>query len=153
MPSLAILNFAWPKQLTNNMYGYPYVVKCYQRGMYNTDLAVIGNVRVERGGSDNISWSQHGIPTELKVSFSITPLYSELMGGNGQNPFLFMDNGPLLEYLGNLCGLDLNVSQFDMKMDLFNTIISNKISDIGITPARAMGSAIADKLSGIFSFK
>lgn len=152
LPSLAILNFALPKQLANNMYGYPYVVKCYQRGIYNSDLAVIGNVDIERGGSDNISWSESGIPTEIKVSFSITPLHESLMAGNGRNPFLFMDNGPLLEYIGNLCGIDLNVSQFATKWELFNNLLGNYFGDGFTVAGRTISGAIKNRIQKIFTF-
>lgn len=152
LPTLAILNFALPKQLANNMYGYPYVVKCYQRGIYNSDLAVIGGVDIERGGADNISWTESGIPTEIKVSFSITPLHESLMAGNGRNPFLFMDNGPLLEYIGNLCGIDLNVSQFATKWELFNNLLGNYFGDGFTVAGRTISGAIKNRIQGLFTF-
>jgi len=152
LPTLAILNFAWPKQLSKNMYGYPYIVKSYQRGVYNSDLAVISNVRVERGGSDDINWSEAGLATEIKVTFDIVPLHSSLMGGNGRNPFLFMENGPLLEYLGNLCGIDLNVSQINLKLDLITQLMGDYLRDTPTTVGRKIAGSIKAKINNIFSF-
>lgn len=153
LPTLAMLNFALPKQLANNMYGYPYIVKCYQRGIYNADLAVIGNMNIRRGGQDNTSWTQAGLPTEIEVSFDIIPLHSSLMGGNGRNPFLFMDNNSLLEYLGNLCGIDLNINNIDLKADLYANLIKGWGGDIPDVLGRKASNQIKNKIEGIFKFQ
>lgn len=152
LPTLSILNFALPKQLSNNMYGYPYVVKTYQRGKFNADLAVLEGVQIERGGNDDIQWTENGLPTDIKVSFNIRPLHQSLMAGNGRNPFVFMENGPMMEYLGNLCGIDLNVSQVSMKVDLINNLLGNFFTDTPTSVGRGFASGIKDTLSGIFTF-
>lgn len=152
LPTLSILNFALPKQLSNNMYGYPYVVKTYQRGKFNADIAVLEGVRIERGGSDDIQWTESGLPTDIKVSFDIRPLHQSLMAGNGRNPFVFMENGPMMEYLGNLCGIDLNVSQVSMKVDLINNLLGNFFTDTPTSAGRGFANGIKDTLGGIFTF-
>lgn len=152
LPTLAILTFALPKQLTNNMYGYPYIVKAYQRGKYSTDLAVLGNLRIDRGGPENTSWTQEGIPTNIQVSFDLVPLHSSLMGGNGRNPFLFMDNSALLEYLGNMCGIDLNINNLSLKSELYKALLTNTITDTSSTLGRRISTKLKNKLEGFFKF-
>ena len=152
LPSLALLNFCLPKQMTNNMYGYPYIVRCFQRGSYNSDLAVIGGLEIKRGGSDNIQWTVDGLATEIDVSFNIVPLYSSLMGGSGRNPFLFMENTAMLEYLGNLCGMDLNVSTLQLKANLYRDLTTNFVKDTASNLVRKANDEISDKVRKLFQF-
>lgn len=152
LPTLGILNFVMPKQLADNMYSYPYIIRGYHQGQYNTDLAVIQNLVIDRGGQENTSWTVDGLSTEIEVTFDIVPLYSSLMGGNGKNPFQFMMNTSLLEYLGNLCGLDLKVNNIALKQDLFNALLANRFTDIPQALGGKISSKFADKFKDWFSF-
>lgn len=152
LPALAILNFVMPKQLSENMYTYPYIVRCYQPGAYNCDLAAITDMQLTRGGADDTSWTKDGLSTELEVSFTITPLYSSLMGGNGKNVFQFLTNTALLDYLGNLCGLDLKINNLTLKYELFKALFSNKFRDIPNSMASKVSNGIQKVIGDWFTF-
>lgn len=138
LPALHLLAIASPLQLSDNMYTYPYLVRVYQRGNVNCDLAFINHLEFRRGGTDNTSWTVDGLPTEITASFSITPLYSNMMVTSARNPFLYMQNTALLEYLGTMCGLDLKANNLDVKVALAKQLLSNYVSDIPTNMARGI---------------
>lgn len=130
LPCLSLLALATPKQMSPNMYTYPYLVRIFQKGVVNMDLAFMNSLEFVKGGSDNVSYSIDGLPTEITARFQITPLYSNLMVTSSKNPFLFMQNNSLMEYLGVMTGIDLKANNFPVKYQLAVNALSNKVSDI-----------------------
>lgn len=153
LPCLHLLAFAAPKQLSSNMFTYPYLVRAYQRGCINMDLAFMSGLEFKRGGSDDTSWTEDGLPTEINASFNITPLYSNMMVTSAKNPFLFFNNTSLIEYLGTMVGLDLKLNNFNAKVQLINDLISGAVQDIPTNLARGfMDSKFMNNLRRFNSF-
>ena len=151
LPSLHLLAMAVPKQLSANMYTYPFLVRGFQRGQFIMDLAFISNLDFTRGGSDNTSWTVDGLPTEVTARFSLMPLYTNLMVTSSRNPFLFMQNSALIEYLGNMVGLDMLMNNLDKKVEVSLSLIHSYISGIPTNFARKAieGSKILKAYKGM----
>lgn len=149
VPLMHILAFALPKQIAQNMYTYPFLVRAFQRGWFNSDLAVITNLRITRGGSDNTSWTVDGLPTELEVSFDVTPLYSDLMVSSAKTPFMFLQNTSLAEYLATMCGVDLKANNLGAKVDFAITALQNYFRDIPLSLARGVTDTLAVKVQNL----
>jgi uncharacterized protein YraI len=64
VPVCHLLAMALPKQIADNMYTYPFVVRAAQLGRFTVDLGVISNITVNRGGSDDTSWTVDSLATE-----------------------------------------------------------------------------------------
>lgn len=138
LPCLHLLAFATPRQLTSNMYTYPFLVRAYQRGVCNFDLAYINSLEFSRGGSDGTCFTVDGLPTEVVASFNITPLYTNLMVTSAQNPFLFLGNTALLEYLATMTGLDLKANNLTKKSEVAQNLVKRSIFDIPSNLARGI---------------
>jgi uncharacterized protein YraI len=138
LPCLHLLALATPKQLSSNMYTYPFLVRAFQRGSVNMDLAFMSNLEFTRGGSDNTSWTVDGLPTEVTARFTITPLYTNMMVTSAKNPFLAMQNTALMEYLGTMVGLDLKSNILDRKVEIAKNLLANRIHDIPTNLARGI---------------
>lgn len=136
LPTLHLLAMATPKQLSQNMYTYPFLVRAYIKGNWNCDLAFINSLDITRGGQDDTCWTVDGLPTEIVCKFNITPLYSNMMVTSSRNPFLFMNNTALMEYLGTMCGLDLKANNFKVKLKLAKDLIFNYVHDTPTVAAR-----------------
>ena len=121
---------ALPKQLSSTMYTYPFILKTFQRGKYNSDLSVITNLSINKGGGDNTSWTVDGLPTEIDCEFDITPLYSSLMTSTTSHPFLYLQNNSLIDYLATLAGVDMIVNQAAMKLELAKSAIVGTITGV-----------------------
>lgn len=142
IPICHLLALALPRQLSDNMYTYPFVVNANQLGQFNVDLGVVTNLNITRGGMDNTSWTINSLPTEWDVSFDIVPLVDELMMTGTNHPLLFAKNTGLLNYLGNMCGFDLIANNADTRMEITKSFIVNKFTGY----PRAIENRIVDKL-------
>jgi hypothetical protein len=138
VPYLHLLAFALPKQVSDNMYTYPFLVRAFQAGYCNFDLAAITNLRLTKGGMDNTFWTVESLPTELEVNFDITPLYTNLMSTSSKNPILFMQNTSLSEYLATMCGVDMKANNFSTKWKLAESAIYGKFLGPEINLARRL---------------
>ena len=139
LPALHIIAMATPKQMSSNMYTYPFLVRAYQKGNCNCDLGFISNLSITRGGADDTSWTVDGLPTEIGVRFTITPLYSNLMVSSSRNPFLTMQNTSLLEYLGVMCGIDMKANNLAKKKEIATKLLQNYVFDTPTSAARGIG--------------
>ena len=151
VPICHLLAFALPKQLSDTMYSYPYVLKVNQKGWFNSNLAVMTSINIVRGGNDNTSWSSQGLSTEWTVNFEITPLYSQLTMPSTDHPFLFMKNDGLIDYLGNLCGFDLKANNLDVKIKLLTSFIQNRFTGIPNDIQRWTSDKVSNAVSKIFN--
>ena len=138
LPCIHLLAMATPKQLSSNMYTYPFLCRIFQRGKVNMDLAYISSLDFSRGGSENTSWTVDGLPTEVVARFTVTPLYTNMMVTSAKNPFLAMQNTALMEYLGTMVGLDLKSNVLSRKVEIAKNLLSNKVHDIPTNAARGI---------------
>lgn len=138
LPCLYLLAMATPLQMSSNMYTYPFLVRASNPGNFNSDLAFLQKLDLSRGGDDGTCWTADGLPTEIIARFDVVPLYSNLMVSSATTPFLFMKNTSLLEYLGNMCGVDLKLNNLDAKSDIAFSLIKNRVFDIPTNIARSV---------------
>ena len=127
VPTLHLLALTLPKQVADNMYTFPHICRVCQKGWFNSNLCVLSDLNITRGGGDDTSWTVDGLATDWVVSFSIIPLITQLMVTSTDNPFLFMKNDGLIDYLGNLCSFDLKASNLEEKFDIFKTFTKNRV--------------------------
>lgn len=129
IPTLALLCFALPKQVAEDMYSSPFICRVFQKGWFNSDLALLTNLSIKMGGPSDTSWTLDSLSTMWEVSFSITPLYNKLMLPSLKHPFLALSNNAMLEYLATMCGLDLKANNLETKLQIALQIISGSIRD------------------------
>lgn len=143
IPICHLLALALPRQISDNMYTYPFVISANQLGQFNVDLGVVTNMNITRGGMDNTSWTINSLPTEWDVSFDIIPLVDELMMTGTNHPVLFCKNVGLLSYLGNMCGFDLIANNADTRLEITKAFIINKFSGY----PRSIENRLVDQLN------
>jgi len=155
MPAMFLLAMSLPKQISDNMYTYPFLTRVFQKGYFNTDLSVISNLQLTRGGSDETAWTVDGLSTELEARFDVTPLYSRLMATNCRNPFLFLQNTALIEYLATMAGVDLKDNNLTAKMNIARSLIVSKVSptDNLANLSRGIGDKITNNIAKWFQIQ
>lgn len=137
VPLAHLLPFGNPIQYSSNMYTYPFLCKATCKGVFSSDIALVSNMRVLKGGPDDRSYNlggtkaeANGLPTEIEVQFDITPLYTKLMLSSSKKVWAAMNNTSLLEYLGTLTGLDMKQDTSALQIEMALNLISNKFTNI-----------------------
>ena len=132
VPMMHILPFVLPRQTSANSYGAPILMKAHINKWFSSEMAIMDNLDILKGGSNNDSWSVDGFPTEVTMSISIKDLYSSLMISkidSVDSALLFVQNEGLIEYLSVLCGLDMKKSEYKIKTDLVEALLSGAASN------------------------
>lgn len=129
VPYMFLLALSLPQQVTANMYTYPFLCKTFMKGLYDSDLAAITNLDINRGGSDDTSWTVDGLPTEISCTFSITPLYTKMMTSSTAHPLMFMENTPLIQYLAAISGVEMKKNNWKIKCEIAQMSFLNVVPD------------------------
>ena len=76
-------------------------------------------------------WTKEGLPTVVNVNFSLKDLYTHMAMTNMIDlSFDSMDNTMLMDYLANLCGININKPEIGRQIDMwFTNNVSNRIRD------------------------
>jgi len=132
VPLMHLLALTLPRQATVNSYTSPFLVRCSLPGYFSCDMGIVKELSISKGGSDGSSWSVDGFPTEVNVSMSISDLYNALSMSNvhtARNAWNFLYNGPLMDYVGVLCGLNMRTSEYGKKIQLIKFLLGNAALD------------------------
>ena len=70
-------------------------------------MGIITDMQMNRGNES--SWTLDGLPMEVDVSMTIKELYSamSMTNNDGLNNTTIMDNDALLNYIMNICGINI----------------------------------------------
>lgn len=151
VPICHLLAMALPKQLSDNMYTFPFLIRAAQLGLFNVDLGVISSLNITRGGNDDTSWTVDNMATEWDVQMEITPLVDELMVTGANHPVLFCKNEMLLDYLANYCGFDVLANQAETKVDLMLSFVRNSLIRWPHSLENKITDSMYNKLNSIFT--
>ena len=88
--------------------------------MFHIDMGLITDCSIEKG--DVQAWNQDGLPTQITVNLTIKDLYNvfSLAAGTGWNDVL--SNPAELDYLANLCGINIEYPDFRRQLYLWKAI-------------------------------
>lgn len=128
-----LLAFILPRQVVGmiDMYTTPFLVRGLCQGRWSCELGVLTGFKAKYGGADDNAWTDDGQPTEIEVSFSVTPLYSKLiMSSYDHVGTWFLRNTGMIEYILTNCGVDLRISQLDMKTKIGSALFTGKVASI-----------------------
>lgn len=150
VPICHLIAMAFPRQLSDNMYTFPFLIRCAQTGHFNVDLGIISSLTITRGGNDDTSWTVDTLATEWEVTMEITPLVDNLMITSTNHPVLMCKNEMLLDYLGNFCGFDTYANNIGPKFDLMMAFIRNRFAGIPHSIENKIGDALYNKLNKYF---
>ena len=113
-PLIHILAMTMPRQTNPDGYNSPFLVRAFYKGLFNCDMGIITNVSISKGKEG--AWTVDGLPTQVDVSIEIKDLYNVLFMTEYRNAKWFMNNPCFLNYLGTMCGI--NINEVDMVRDL-----------------------------------
>ena len=124
-----ILAMALPHQVKSSLeiYTYPYIVKAFSKGIFNCPMGVVSGLTIDYAGESGDMWSVDSVPSEIKVSFQITPLITKLAltSENDASGWLLRNNG-LQEYIATIAGSDLRADKTELATELLGIMLQNQ---------------------------
>lgn len=107
VPLLHLLGFALPRGTGPSAFVSPYLIRCAYKGMFNVDMGIISSMSITKGAE--CSWNHRGMPTSVNVSFTIKELYNIFaLANNESGNYKLAENSIMMDYIGNLCGININ---------------------------------------------
>ncbi len=117
-PLIHIIALVAPHNVDVNGYISPFIVRVFYKGVFSCPMGLIQSVSFTKGGEGN--WSQSGLPTVVDVSISIKELYSTM--SIGQSSTGMEVNTSQMDYLANLCGINIMEPDLRRQFYLWNTL-------------------------------
>lgn len=129
VPLVHLLALALPRQNGTQGYSAPFLVRAYYKGFFNIDMGIITNMTVNKGKESG--WTRDGLPTYVEVQIEMKDLYQELSIGAHENWFdsQIMTNTAELDYLANLCGVNINAPDIERLAAYYWAINKANIGD------------------------
>ena len=120
VPLAHIIAMVGARKAGDNAYVAPFIVRAYYKSMFHIDMGIITDCTIEKG--DVQAWNQDGLPTQITVNLTIKDLYNvfSLAAGTGWNDVL--SNPAELDYLANLCGINIEYPDFRRQLYLWKAI-------------------------------
>lgn len=117
VPLIHLLAFVLPRSAGSNTYISPFLVRCFYKSMFHIDMGIITSCNVVKG--DQGAWTQDGLPTQVTVQFSIKDLYGVLTQSRGVGSNTLLSNPAQLDYLANMCGINIAPSDIGRTLKLW----------------------------------
>lgn len=129
VPIIHLMAFTLPREAKSHAYISPFLVRAFYKGLFNVDMGIITDLSISKGREG--AWTPSGIPTMVDISFSIKDLYNELYISNSDKGTNMMNNIMLMDYIGNMCGVNINDVDIYRAIDLwYIQNVKNKITDL-----------------------
>ena len=128
VPLIHLLGFVMPRSTGPNGFISPFLVRASYKSFFNIDMGLITNMNITKGTEGG--WNSHGVPTVVDVNFTIKELYnsmamSNMIGGT----WMLTANTNLQDYIGNLCGININDGDIRRSIKLFLAMQGNRPGD------------------------
>lgn len=131
VPLAHILAFVIPRSVGMNNYISPFLVRAYYKSMFHIDMGIITGCSIQKG--DTGAWNQAGLPTQITVQLTIKDMYNIISLATGLGNNGIVGNPGQLDYIANLCGINIDEPElFGKAFQLWLRII-NPLNSI---PAR-----------------
>lgn len=125
VPLVHLICLAAPRQMGANSYQAPFLVRGFYKGFFNCEMGIIESLNIRKG--DKGKWSSSGLPTVVDVEISLKDLYDVMTITQDDNVLDLLNNTALLDYLANMCGININKPDVLRSLDIYYTQLTNKV--------------------------
>lgn len=123
VPMMHLICLVAPQQMGPNAYKSPFLVRASYKGFFNIDMGIITSMTIAKG--DQAKWTANGLPTEVDINFDIKDLYQIMTITRQKEIVHLMNNTALMDYLANMCGININKPDIMRTIDIYFTQILN----------------------------
>lgn len=104
VPYLHLLALAAPREVSANASKTPFIVKAFIPGLCTCEMGMITSLRITKN-PETQHISANGFPLSVSIDFDISELYNHMAISSEYDPYTFMFNETLMDYLCNLSGI------------------------------------------------
>lgn len=138
VPICHLLCLTLPRENFNNMYYSPFILRGYYKGLFNIDMGIVTGLNLTKGAEGE--WTLSGVSTYAEMSFDIKDLYEGFYMSKMVNEQIgITHNITELDYLGNLCGININDQDVARSIDMIK---------LNINPALKIQDFISHDIAG-----
>jgi len=133
LPMLVCIALTAPQQMDANSYKSPFLIRAYYKGFFNVDMGIITSMNMSKGS--NAKWTANGLPTEVDISMDIKDLYDTFMVTQSKDDGILagaqkiINNTALMDYLANMCGINISKVDIERSIDIYKDLILNNLKD------------------------
>ena len=110
-------------------YNSPFLVRAFYKGLFNVDMGIVTDLSFSKGKEG--AWTLDGLPTEVDVSMTIKDLYQAVLTiTSGDQSKWFMNNTTLMDYMANMCGININKPDILRTFQIYTMLKTNKLVDM-----------------------
>lgn len=128
VPMLKLVALTAPQSLGANGYKSPFLVRGFYKGFFNCDMGIITSMSISKG--DKCNWTRRGLPTQIDINFTIKDLYTMITLTKSTNPIKFCQNTGLIDWISNMCAININKPNVLRTIDLYSNMIMSNTKDI-----------------------
>ena len=128
VPMLHLIALAAPHQLGANGFQSPFLIRGWYKGFFNCDMGIITDMDISKG--DKGKWTLDGLPTEVDISITLKDLYQILTITSDDKISDLLANTALLDYIANMCGINVSKPDLERAIDLMYLTIKNSVVDV-----------------------
>ena len=148
VPMMHVLALALPRQTSANSFTSPFLIKAFSPGWFVCDMGIITGLSIEKS-----EWTVDGLPSEIKISFTIKDLYNQLMVTKTNKPGDFFNNQSLMDFLAVTSGLNILEPNLKLKIDTIASTLVTKVLDTPSNIYQDFISFCKDTYFSITSFR
>ena len=154
VPLIHLMCFAMPRASGPNGYISPFLVRAFYKSFFSIDMGLITSMSINKGAE--AAWNSSGVPTIVDVNLTIKELYDTMALANdndgNKGGYTLSDNVSLLDYLSNLCGININEPDFARTVRYKASRIKNRVLSTFRTPSDIFHQAITNKMAAMSNY-
>lgn len=153
VPFFHLIAMVLPRVAPTTVNGYvsPFLIRAYSKGVFNIEMGIVESLTFKKGGSSGKEWNIDGLPTEIEVNITIKDLYPAMsMAMNqGNAAALFFANTAMMDYMSNICGVNINESVIKRTAELLFWSKMANIQNIPMNIYRSIDDGIFKKVRNV----
>lgn len=150
VPLCHLICMTAPIQSEHGVSGYvsPFLVRGYYPGIFNCDMGIITDLNISKGKEG--AWTIDHLPTEVDVDITLKDLYSAMTITKENNPGAFTNNLCLVDYIANMCGVNINEPDFIRQFDMYLILKLNKYKHFIPNAWFTVQQSLANKIMDVY---
>ena len=148
VPLFHLLALTLPRMSNGNpnSLASPFLTRCYCPGLFNCDMGIVSSLIIDKSEGLNIN----NLPSRIRVTMYLKDLYSDLSMSPANKVVDFFRNDSMLDFLQVAAGLNIYTPLALKKIEMIQTLLTNKVRDIPTNIATSMLQNVRNVIDKLF---